>query len=195
METEYASKSQANTATWLGGLGLGGAVLNGIMNHVNGYGGRFGSEAAMAGAAGLGVLAEKDGKIAELTAERYTNGAVSELAKVNFTRDREIEGRLASVEATQKAEAAAFVEYRNSQKENQELREKLMEQRITTVAATAATAATALQGEIARLGGVVASITRISVPNTAICPGWGQVTVTPVTPATPAVAASGRRPP
>lgn len=190
METEYASKSQANTATWLGGLGLGGAVLNGIMNHINGYGGGIGGGAAMAaGAAGLSVMAEKDAKIAELTAERYTNGAVSDLAKVNFTRDREIEGRVSSLEATQKAEAAAFAEYRANQKEIQELREKLTEQKITTVAATAATAATALQGEIARLGGVVASITKIVVPNTAICPGWGQVQVKPVTTDTSAVAA------
>lgn len=191
METEYASKSQANTATWLGGLGLGGAVLNGIMNHINGYGGGIGGGAAMAaGAAGLSVIAEKDAKIAELTAERYANGAVADLAKVNFTRDREIEGRVSSLEATQKAEASAFAEYRSSQKEIQELREKLLEQKITAVASTAATAATALQGEIARLGGVVASITKISVPNTSVCPGWGQVTITPTAPTvTPAVAA------
>lgn len=188
METEYASKGVAGAGL---GLGIAGTVLglmNGGLGNL-GLGGLGGNGAAMAaGAAGLGVMAEKDAKIAELTAERYTNGAVSDLAKVNFTRDREIEGRVSSLEATQKAEAAAFSEYRASQKEIQELREKLVEQKITTVAATAATAATGLQCEINKLAGVLASVTKIVVPNTSVCPGWGPVTITPTPVATPAAA-------
>lgn len=189
METEYASKGVAGAGL---GLGIAGTALGLLNGGLGGLGFGLGNNgvAMAAGATGLGVMAEKDAKIAELTAERYTNGAVADLAKVNFTRDREIEGRVSSLEATQKAEAAAFAEYRANQKEIQCLREKLVEQKITTVAATAATAATALQGEIARLGGVVASITKIVVPNTSVCPGWGQVQITPVTPTvTPATPA------
>lgn len=188
METEYASKSVAGTGLGFGIAGTALGLLNGGLGNL-GFGLGGNGAAMAAGAAGLGVMAEKDAKIAELTAERYTNGAVSDLAKVNFTRDREIEGRVSSLEATQKAEAAAFAEYRASQKEIQELREKLFEQKITTVASTAATAAAGLQGEIARLAGVVASVTKIFVPNTSVCPGWGNVTITPSSTPTPAVVA------
>lgn len=191
METEYASKGVAGSGL---GLGIAGTVL-GLMNN-GGLGlglggcnaGRLAAGAMAAEGISLGVLAEKDAKIAELTAERYTNGAVSDLAKVNFTRDREIEGRVSSLEATQKAEAAAFTEYRSSQKEIQELREKLVEQKITTVAATAATAATGLQAEINRLACILGSVTKTVIPNSNVCPGWGQVTITP-TPATTPTAA------
>lgn len=187
METEYASKGVAGAGLGLGIAGTALGLLNGGLGNL-GFGLGGNGAAMAAGAAGLGVMAEKDAKIAELTAERYTNGAVSDLAKVNFTRDREIEGRVSSLEATQKAEAAAFAEYRASQKEIQELREKLVEQKITTVAATAATAATGLQCEINKLSGVLASITKIVVPNTSVCPGWGPVTITPTPVATPAAA-------
>lgn len=182
METEYASKGVAGAGLGLGIAGTALGILNGGLGNLGlGFGGN--GAAMAAGAAGLGVIAEKDAKIAELTAERYTNGAVSDLSKVNFARDREIEGRVSALEATQKADQVAFVEYRASQKEIQELREKLVEQKITTVAATAANAATGLQCELNRLAGVLASVTKVVVPNSSVCPGWGPVTITP-TPAT-----------
>lgn len=190
METEYASKGVAGSGL---GLGIAGTVL-GLLNGglgclgpgIGGCGaGRLAAGAMAAEGIGLGVIAEKDAKIAELTAERYTNGAVADIAKANFARDRELEGRVASLEATQKAEAVAFAEYRASQKEIQDLREKLVEQKITAVASTAATAATGLQAEINRLACVLGSVTKTVIPNSNVCPGWGQVTIAPAAAATP----------
>lgn len=54
---------------------------------------------------------------------------------------------------------------------------QLCEQRVYNATNTAAL--TCLQGQVAQL----ASLTKIVVPNTSICPGWGDVTVS-VTPAT-----------
>ena len=182
METEYASKGVAGAGLGLGIAGTTLGLLNGGLGNL-GFGLGGNGAAMAAGAAGLGVIAEKDAKIAELTAERYTNSAVSDLSKVNFARDREIEGRVSALEATQKADQAAFAEYRASQKEIDCLREKLVEQKIATVAATSATTATGLQCEINRIAGVLASVTKTVIPNSNVCPGWGPVTIEP-TPAT-----------
>ena len=40
-------------------------------------------------------------------------------------------------------------------------------------------AMTCMQGQIAQLY----SLTKLIVPNTSVCPGWGEVTITPTTPA------------
>lgn len=55
------------------------------------------------------------------------------------------------------------------------VREELCNQRVYN--ATNTSAIGCMQGQIAQLY----SLTRLVVPNTAVCPGWGNVTVTPAT--------------
>lgn len=45
--------------------------------------------------------------------------------------------------------------------------------------ATQTGAISCIQGQIAQLQ----SLTKLVVPNTSVCPGWGEVTITPTTPA------------
>ena len=52
---------------------------------------------------------------------------------------------------------------------------QLCEQRVYNATNTAAISC--IQGQIAQL----ASLTKIVIPNTSVCPGWGNVTVTPAT--------------
>ena len=53
--------------------------------------------------------------------------------------------------------------------------EKLCEQAVYNAANTAAV--TCMNGQIAQLY----SLTKLVVPNTSVCPGWGNVTITPAT--------------
>lgn len=55
------------------------------------------------------------------------------------------------------------------------VREELCNQRVYN--ATNTSAIGCMQGQIAQLY----SLTKLVVPNTAVCPGWGNVTVTPAT--------------
>ena len=52
---------------------------------------------------------------------------------------------------------------------------QLCEQRVYNATNTAAIAC--LQGQVAQLAG----LTKLVIPNTSVCPGWGNVTVTPAT--------------
>lgn len=61
------------------------------------------------------------------------------------------------------------------------LREQIMNGKIDQVALISNNGLTALQGQVNCLAQTVNSISKIVVPNTAICPGWGNVTVTPAT--------------
>ena len=53
--------------------------------------------------------------------------------------------------------------------------------KIDLVAATANQGIAANSAAIACLQNTVAGITKIVVPNSSICPGWGNVTITPAT--------------
>lgn len=51
--------------------------------------------------------------------------------------------------------------------------------------ATQSGAIGSIGGQIRDLENIVCQITKTVVPNTAICPGWGNVTITPAAPTTP----------
>lgn len=123
--------------------------------------GRFGGDDGMAGF--VESIAAKDATIAELKSRLQSIDHVSDLANRTFARDREIEGRVSTLEATQKAEAAATAEYRRAQEEIARLRECNLRQEIKTVAAKAADGLIGLNHEIGRLGRVVDEVTGVYV--------------------------------
>lgn len=56
-----------------------------------------------------------------------------------------------------------------------------LEKRITQVEMAATTGITALSSAVTSLQATVANITKTVIPNTSVCPGWGNVTITPST--------------
>jgi hypothetical protein len=73
--------------------------------------------------------------------------------------------------------------------EKQELREQILKGDIDKVALMANTGLTALQGTVTCMQNTLNAITKTVIPNTAICPGWGNVTITPATTTTTTPAA------
>lgn len=180
MELNYASKSLGNTGL---GLGIAGTTL-GVLNAMNNGGGILGAlnggrtadavAGMAAGAAGAGLmnggigrcsentpvtrydldmmrkLMEKDSEISLLKSEQNTEVKIADVYERIMTR----------VNADQRAQADW-----NAQ------------QMVNNAQMSAAVAANATS--IAYLQNCCSQITKLVVPNTSVCPGWGPVTVTP----------------
>lgn len=56
-----------------------------------------------------------------------------------------------------------------------------LEKRITQVEMAATTGITALSSAVTSLQSTVAGITKTVIPNSSVCPGWGNVTIAPST--------------
>lgn len=160
MEVErYASRGVAGTALGLGAGALGLSVLNGGLGNLLGGGcnthgccsentpvNRY--ELTMAN-----ELAAKDGKIALLESNIYTDGKIVE----TYTA---LDGRINALAAEVRA--------------NKDIQNGInLEQAVYNGTNTAAL--TCLRGQVDQLY----SLTKLVVPNTSVCPGWGNVTITP----------------
>ena len=97
----------------------------------------------------------KDGEIALLKADKYTDQKISDATAYLMGKIGEVS---AEVRANKDAQCAVNA------------------QQLALNAANNATIA-CLQGQLAQLYG----ITKLVVPNTSVCPGWGNVTITPAT--------------
>ena len=160
---EFASKGVAGAAlgTGIGGPALG--VLNGAGGLLNmmggancgGYGnGYVGS--AMVNRYELGLvqeLAAKDAKIGLLEADKYTDQKIVEAYK-------DLQGQINAVAA----------EVRANKDEQYQVN---MQQAVYNGTNTAAIQC--MQQQIAQL----LSLTKLVVPNGSVCPGWGNVMITP----------------
>ena len=160
---EFASKGVAGAAlgTGIGGLALG--VLNGaggLLNLMggancggcgNGYAG-----SAMVNRYELGLvqeLAAKDAKIGLLEADKYTDQKIVEAYK-------DLQGQINAVAA----------EVRANKDEQYQVN---MQQAVYN--GTNTSTLQCMQQQIAQLQ----SLTKLVVPNGSVCPGWGNVTITP----------------
>lgn len=106
------------------------------------------------------ALNAKDGEIALLKADKYTDQKISEATAYLMGKIGEVS---AEVRANKDAQCAVNA------------------QQLALNAASNATIS-CLQGQVAQLFG----ITKLVVPNSSVCPGWGNVNTTPAT--TPAAA-------
>ena len=153
MEYENKYASKGVAGTGLG-LGIAGTAL-GLLNNGSGLGGLFNGNANCACSEDHYINryeAQQSARIAELETE-------VKLRDSNIYTDSKI------------LELYKYVDGKFGVVEGQ-----LCEQRVYNATNTAAL--TYLQGQVAQL----ASLTKIVVPNTSVCPGWGDVTVS-VTPA------------
>ena len=175
---EFASKGVAGSGL---GLGIAGTALGVLAASQNGgglLGGLFGGGC---GPATMGVIAEKDAKIAELTAQKYSDSQDAALyaatrAENKILRD-ELMGfiRPLSAESAANRERIAVLETNVAKNaEIADLREKLVRSelgaRIDTVAQTCACGIAQNTAAITALQNTVAGITRTVIPRTAICP-------------------------
>lgn len=179
---EFASKGLANgvgiPALVLGSLGFLGSANNG-----NGgiLGGLFGGNNCAPQMAALGVIAEKDAKIAELTAQKYSDNKDSEVYVTSRAENKALRDELMgfirplSNEAAQNRERIAVLETNVAKNaEIADLREKLIRSelggRIDSVAQTCGCGIAQLNNAVASLQNTVNGITQTIIPQSAICP-------------------------
>nr|DAH22666.1 MAG TPA: hypothetical protein [Caudoviricetes sp.] len=179
---EFATKGLANgvgiPALVLGSLGFLGSANNG-----NGgiLGGLFGGNNCAPQMAALGVIAEKDAKIAELTSQKYSDNRDATLYQATRSENEKLESRLMdyikplSQESASNRERVAVLESQmKSNAEIADLREKLIRSelggRIDSVAQTCGCGIAQLNNAVASLQNTVNGITQTIIPQSAICP-------------------------
>ena len=205
METEYASKGVAGAGL---GLGIAGTALGLLNNNGNGLlGGLFGNN-GMAGVAGMAAQAAGcavndkfstlEAEIAKLKAEKHSDLHAIEVYKQTRAENQDLQDRLlgnwikplADEAAANKVVIAGLQKDVAANKEIAELQIKLVEERNRTEHAQMQGAMGMIDQRLRCVEQKVDAITAIRVPNTAVCPGWGPVTITPTTPTVTAPAAA-----
>lgn len=176
VQHEYGSKAATNTAVTLGAIGTGLGVLNGAAN--GGTGGFLGNLFGNNGQANqVSALMSEN---AMLKAQKYTDEQVAELYRAKVRDDKELAVFASNIDKRVAAlETAA------------PLREQILDGKIALVAQSADCCCKAANTAIANLQATVNTITKLVVPNSAICPGWGGVTITPATSSTTTAPAAG----
>lgn len=142
---------------------------------LNGLGGAFGMQPAVANAYNAGVCSENTSvNRFELEQERTIANKDMEIAywRGQDETNRKISDAYAKLESRINSLGA---EVRNNKDEQTGIN---MQQAVYNGTNTAAMGC--LQAQVAQLQ----SLTKLVVPNSSVCPGWGNVTVTPATAAT-----------
>lgn len=171
---EYASKATGDAGLTTGIIGTAlGALNSGLFN--GGLGGLFGggnaaadlsgmaAGAALAAALGAGRTASSD----EKPVSRYELGLVQENAILKAQAD--VDKKLVDVYNSINNQVGALKD-RFSDFEKQQLVYNGVNNAAVSV----------LQSQVAALMG----LTKTIIPNSSVCPGWGEVKVQPVTPTT-----------
>ena len=157
---EYASKGVAGSGLGLGIAGTALGLLNGGAGLLGSVGTRGGccSESTPVNRYEMTMsqeLATKDGQIALLTSERYTDERLVEVYKDLNSQIGALNDKIQANRDEQNAVNCQQAVYNGTMN--------------TTVSC--------IQGQVAQLMG----LTKLVVPNASVCPGWGNVTITPAT--------------
>lgn len=147
---EYASKGTAGAGLGLGIAGTALGVLNGGLGNILGNGWNNN---------GCGVCHENT------PVNRYELGQESKIA--------DLQSQIALRDANIYNDQKLIEVYKYFDGELKEVRKDLCDQKVYNATNTAAIGC--IQGQVAQLY----SLTALRIPNTSICPGWGNVTVTP----------------
>lgn len=178
-EFESSGVAKAGLTTGIIGTSLAGLMaLGGNGGGLLG-GGLFGNNNAQMAA--MGVLAEKDAKIAELTAQKYSDNRDATLYQATRSENEKLENRLMdyikplSQESASNRERVAVLESQmKSNAEIADLREKLVRSelgaRIDSVAQTCGCGIAQLNNAVAGINNTLNQITHTVIPRTAICP-------------------------
>lgn len=159
------------------GNGILGGILGGNNNGLSGM-------AAMASqAAGCAVndkFSKMESEIAQLKAEKYSDQTAETYKQQLLTNWLK---PLADEAAANKVKIATMEADISKNKEIAELQMKLAEERNRTEHAQINGAIGLMDQRLRCVEHKVDAITAVRVPNTAVCPGWGPVTITPTAPA------------
>jgi hypothetical protein len=205
---ESSGVAKAGLTTGIIGTALSGLLaLGGNGGGLLG-GGLFGNNNAQMAA--MGVLAEKDAKIAELTAQKYSDNQDAVLYQATRSENEKLENRLMafitplSQEAAQNRERVAVLEAQQAKNgEIADLREKLVRAelggRIDAVAQACDCGIRQNSAAIAALQNTVNGITQTIIPQSVICPpvmprynAWQAPATTDVAPATQPISGTVR---
>ena len=178
-EFESSGVAKAGLTTGIIGTSLAGLLaLGGNGGGLLG-GGLFGNNNAQMAA--MGVLAEKDAKIAELTAQKYSDNQDAALYQATRSENEKLENRLMdyikplSQESASNRERVAVLEAQQAKNgEIADLREKLVRAelgaKIDSVAQTCGCGIAQLNNAVAGINNTLNQITHTVIPRTAICP-------------------------
>lgn len=164
---ECASNGKGNLGVTLGAIGTGLGLLDGGLGLM-----ASGSHAANYVTKGelrmIQELADKDSKIAQLQAENVSETKMIEVYK-------QVHSEIASLRDK------VDDDLKDLRKEvNQNRREQDAWNASQSVVNTQMSAAIATNvNSINAINEILGKITQIKIPNTAVCPGWGPVTITP----------------
>lgn len=155
---EFATNAKGNLGVTLGAIGTGLSVLNGGLGNLLGGigGGMYSADNAAVNRYELNLvngIASRDAEIGLLKADKYTDKKLLDLTNQVYADFRRVGDRLNSIED----------KFNKADKES------------AVFAATATATMSCMQQSIAQLQ----SLTKLSVPNDSVCPGWGNVTITP----------------
>lgn len=178
---EYASKGVAGTGL---GLGIAGtvALANQLLGNGNGILGLGANRTSnLESLAGVSVIAEKDAKIAELEAQKYSDGQDAKLYQATMAENKALRDEMFAYvkpiaeESASNRERVAVLEA--CQKKDQEinaLREKLvrceLDGKINSVAQTCGCGIAQLNNAVNCINATLSSITQTVIPKSAICP-------------------------
>lgn len=176
----------------------GNGLIGGILGGNNCMAGVAGMAAQAAGCAVNDKFSTLEAEIARLKAEKYSDK--SDIAVYKQTREENNDLRdrllgnwikpLADEAAANKVKIASMESDIVKNKEIAELQMKLVEERNRTEHAQMQGAIGLMDQRLRCVEQKVDAITAIRVPNTAVCPGWGPVTITPTAPTVTAPAAA-----
>lgn len=169
---EFASKGVAGTGL---GLGIAGTALSLLSGNNGLLGGLLGN-----GNAG-NAIAERDAKIAELTAQKYSDNQDATLYQATRSENKNLRDELFAYitpiaqEAASNRERVAVIEAKQTAAaEVSELREKLvraeLEGKIDSVANTCGCGIAQLNNAVSAINDTLGSITSTVVPKSAVCP-------------------------
>lgn len=177
------TSSNSGFGTGLAGVITGGIALLNTLGNGNGalLGGLLGGGNQTALSA---MIAQKDSKIAELSAERYSDAQDAATYKQTLADNRNLREELygfikpIAEEAAANRERVAVLEATiKCENEKAILREQILQQKIDLEAAERKCCCEKNAAAIAAVASIVAQITKVGVPNEALCPGVPPVTV------------------
>ena len=173
---EFASKGVAGSGLGLGIAGTALGLLNGGLGGL--LGGLGGGNAAMlAGGTALGVISEKDAKIARSEAEKYSDQSIATVYAATREENKALREEmfafikpLSDEAAANQVNIARIEEQIKCMGKTSELREQIVLGKVNEVALTANNGLTALSGAVACLQQTVSGLTKTIIPASAVFP-------------------------
>lgn len=169
---EYASNAKGNLAVTLGaiGTGLGAMSGTGLLSNVFGNGGHAANYITKDEATMMQALSAKDSEIALLKADQASEIKMTEVYKQSHQELVTLRDNTASELKEIRKEITDNRREQDAWNASQSVANAQMSSAISVNA-----------NSIAALQNCCNQITQLKIPNSAVCPGWGNITVEPAT--------------